>query len=490
VSAAFTDATAMRDAVRSRQTKAVDVVRWAIDRARAANAALNAFHEILEAEAMEQAEAVDRRIAAGQDPGPMAGVPVAVKDNIATRLGRTTCSSRMLEHYRSPFDATAVERLRTAGAVVMGKTNLDEFAMGSSSEQCAWGPVRNPWDTGRVPGGSSGGSASAAAAGLCGVALGSDTGGSIRQPASLCGCVGFKPTYGRISRHGLVAFGSSLDQIGPLANSVRDAALAYACMAGVDPRDSTSAPNAVEDPLEALDRPIDGLRVGVPSQYLSEANDVDVNACVQASLERLVKAGATLVPVELPLTDVGISTYYVIAPAEASANLARFDGIRYGHRAKARPGQSLDDLYAESRGEGFGPEVQRRIMLGTYVLSAGYYDAYYGRALKVRRLIKAEFDRAFENCHVIAGPASPTPAFRMGGLTDPLQMYLCDVYTVNTNIAGIPGISVPVGFVPRDGRPLPVGLHLQGPAMADATLLRAAAMVERLHPEAAQRPAL
>ena len=485
----LSDATEMRDAVRSRKAKATEVVASVLARAKAANASLNAFHEILEEDAMRQAAAVDATIAAGRDPGPMAGVPVAVKDNIATREGRTTCSSRMLEHYRSPFDATCVERLRGAGAIVMGKTNLDEFAMGSSSEHCAWGPVKNPWDHGRVPGGSSGGSAAAAAAGLCGVALGSDTGGSIRQPASLCGCVGFKPTYGRVSRYGLVAFGSSLDQIGPLAQSVRDAALTYAVMAGADARDSTSAQMAVEDPLAKLDTPIDGLRVGVPSQYLSDANDARVNALVQQSLDRLKAAGAKLVPVELPLTDVGISTYYVIAPAEASANLARFDGIRYGFRAAQRPGQSLDDLYAESRGQGFGPEVQRRIMLGTYVLSAGYYDAYYGRALKVRRLIKAEFDRAFAQCDVIAGPASATPAFRAGGLKDPLQMYLCDVYTVNTNIAGIPGISVPVGFVQRDGVRLPVGLHLQAPAMADASLLRAAAMVERLHPEARQRPA-
>jgi len=414
----------------------------------------------------------------------MAGVPVAVKDNIATLEGRTTCSSRMLENYRSPFEATCVQRLRAAGAVVMGKTNLDEFAMGSSSEHCAWGPVHNPWDATRVPGGSSGGSAAAAAASLCGFALGSDTGGSIRQPASLCGCVGFKPTYGRVSRYGLVAFGSSLDQVGPLTRSVRDAALAYAVMAGADPRDSTSAQTQVEDPLAELAKPIAGLRIGVPAQYMSAANDPRVNALVTAALDRLRGAGASIVPVELPLTDVGISTYYVIAPAEASANLARFDGIRYGHRAPARPGQSLDDLYAESRAQGFGPEVQRRIMLGTYVLSAGYYDAYYGRALKVRRLIKAEFDRAFEKCDVIAGPASPTPAFRPGELSDPLQMYLCDVYTVNTNIAGIPGISVPVGFAQEGAARLPVGLHLQAPAMADARLLRAASMVESLHADA------
>ena len=480
----FLDATDLRDAVRSRKVKATEAVAGVLARARAANAQLNAFHELLEEQAMRDATAIDAAIAAGRDPGPLAGVPIAVKDNIATREGCTTCSSRMLDGYRSPFDATCVQRLRAAGAVVMGKTNLDEFAMGSSSEHCAWGPVRNPWDPSRVPGGSSGGSAAATAAALCGVALGSDTGGSIRQPASLCGCVGFKPTYGRVSRYGLVAFGSSLDQIGPFARSVRDAALTYATMAGADGHDSTSAQIAVEDPLANLEKPIDGLRVGVPAQYLSDANDPRVNALVQASLDRLKAAGARLVPVELPLTDVGISTYYVIAPAEASANLARFDGIRYGHRAAQRPGQSLDDLYAASRGEGFGPEVQRRIMLGTYVLSAGYYDAYYGRALKVRRLIKAEFDRAFAQCDVIAGPTSPTPAFRAGGLTDPLQMYLCDVYTVNTNIAGLPGISVPIGFVNEDGRELPVGLHLQAPAMADAALLRAARMIERLHPEA------
>jgi aspartyl-tRNA(Asn)/glutamyl-tRNA(Gln) amidotransferase subunit A len=480
----FLDATEIRDAVRARKVKATEAVASVIARAKAANGRLNAFHEILEEDAMRQAAAVDARIEAGHDPGPMAGVPVAVKDNIATREGRTTCSSRMLENYRSPFEATCVERLRAAGAVVMGKTNLDEFAMGSSSEHCAWGPVHNPWDVSRVPGGSSGGSAAAAAAGICGVALGSDTGGSIRQPASLCGCVGFKPTYGRVSRYGLVAFGSSLDQIGPLSRSVRDAALSYAVMAGTDSRDSTSAQLAVEDPLAELERPIEGLRVGVPTQYMSGANDPRVNALVDQALARLRAAGAVTVPVELPLTDVGISTYYVIAPAEASANLARFDGIRYGHRAAARPGQGLDDLYAESRAQGFGPEVQRRILLGTYVLSAGYYDAYYGRALKVRRLIKAEFDRAFERCDVIAGPASPTPAFRAGGLSDPLQMYLCDVYTVNTNIAGIPGISVPIGFVEDGGARLPVGLHLQAPAMADARLLRAARMVESLHPNA------
>jgi aspartyl-tRNA(Asn)/glutamyl-tRNA(Gln) amidotransferase subunit A len=486
----FRDATELRNAVRSRQVKAVDALEAVLQRALAVNPALNAFHEILVDDALAQAQAIDRTITAGRDPGPMAGIPLAVKDNITTRIGQTTCSSRMLQGYRSPFDATCVERLQAAGAIVMGKTNLDEFAMGSSSERCAWGPVRNPWDPSRVPGGSSGGSAVAAAAALCGVALGSDTGGSIRQPASLCGCVGFKPTYGRVSRWGLVAFGSSLDQVGPLTASVRDAALTYAVMAGADPRDSTTAPTPIQDPLAELETPVQGLRVGVPRQYMSADNDPRVNAAVQASLDRLRGAGATLVEVDLPLTDAGISTYYVIAPAEASSNLARFDGIRYGFRAAARAGQSLDDLYAESRGQGFGPEVQRRIMLGTYVLSAGYYDAYYGRALRVRRRIKDEFDAAFRVCDVIAGPTSPTPAFAMGGLKDPLQMYLCDVYTVNTNIAGIPGISVPVGFALEGTRRLPIGLHLQAPAMEDARLLRVAAMVERLHPEANARPPL
>ncbi len=482
------DATAIRDAVRGRSVKAVEVVAMFVARAHQANAQLHAFHEILEEDAMAQAQAVDAAIAAGRDPGPLAGVPVAVKDNIATRVGHTTCSSKMLANYRSPFDATCIERLQRAGAIVMGKTNMDEFAMGSSTEHCAWGPVHNPWDVSRVPGGSSGGSAVAATASLCGVALGSDTGGSIRQPASLCGCVGFKPTYGRVSRYGLVAFGSSLDQIGPLTRSVRDAALTYAAMAGVDVRDSTSANTVVEDPLGELEHSMKGLRVGVPHQYASQANHEQVNTIVQRAFDRLKAAGATMVPVDLPLTDVGISTYYVIAPAEASANLARFDGVRYGHRSAPRAGDTLDALYARSRGEGFGPEVQRRIMLGTYVLSAGYYDAYYGRALKVRRLIKAEFDKAFTQCDVIAGAASPIPAFRAGGMTDPLQMYLCDVYTVNTNIAGIPGISVPLGCIGVEGTDLPVGLHLQAPAMADAKLLRIARMVEKLHPEAARPP--
>lgn len=472
------DATAIRDAVRSRSTSAETVVAAHLRRIETANAELNAFHEIFRDEALERARSIDERLERGGDPGPLAGVPIAIKDNIATRLGRTTCSSKMLADYRSPFDATVIERITAAGAVIVGKTNLDEFAMGSSTEHCAWGPVRNPWDHARVPGGSSGGSAAAVAANLAPLALGSDTGGSIRQPAALCGCVGLKPTYGRVSRYGLVAFGSSLDQIGPLTRSVRDAALMMNVLAGIDPRDSTSADRPAEDFVADLDEPLPTLRIGVPSAYMSDANDPDVNRLIEAAIDRAKSRGATIVPVDLPLTDLGISTYYVIAPAEACSNLARFDGIRYGHRAAARPGDQLFDLYARSRAEGFGAEVQRRIMLGTYVLSSGYYDAYYDRALRVRRLIKQEFDAAFSKCDAILGPTSPTPAFRFGENTDPLAMYLCDVYTVNTNIAGICGISLPAGFVERDGRQLPVGVQLQAPAFEEARLLRIARLLE------------
>jgi aspartyl-tRNA(Asn)/glutamyl-tRNA(Gln) amidotransferase subunit A len=390
----------------------------------------------------------------------------------------------MLREYRSPFDATAIERLMGAGASIVGKTNLDEFAMGSSGENCAWGTVCNPWDTGRVPGGSSAGSAAAVAAGMCAAALGSDTGGSIRQPAAFCGIVGFKPTYGRISRYGLVAFGSSLDQIGPLTRSVRDAALLFQVMAGADERDSTTALEPVPDVLGVLETPVEGLRVGIPSQYLSDANDAEVNLAVRTAAETYERMGATIVPVELPLTDVGISTYYVIAPAEASSNLARYDGIRYGHRAELKAGDDLQSLYSRSRAEGFGPEVQRRIMLGTYVLSSGYYDAYYKRALQVRRRIKQEFDAAFATCDVLLGPTTPTPAFEFGANSDPLAMYMCDVYTVNTNIAGICGVSLPAGYAERNGKHLPVGVQLQANAFQEGRLLRAARMLERALPAA------
>jgi aspartyl-tRNA(Asn)/glutamyl-tRNA(Gln) amidotransferase subunit A len=459
------------------RASAKENVRATLARIRERNAGLNAYRETFDELAEARADAMDR--AAGGSKGKLlAGLTVAVKDNIATIEGKTTCSSKILANYRSPFDATVIRRLREAGAIVIGKTNLDEFAMGSSTENCAFGVVRNPHDPRRVPGGSSGGSAAATAAELCDVALGSDTGGSIRQPAALCGIVGLKPTYGRVSRYGLVAFGSSLDQIGPLTRTVRDAAAVLQVIAGADPRDSTSADTPVDDYLAQLDQPIKGLRVGVPKQYVSQANDPAVNAAVERAIATYRGLGATIESVELPLTDLGISTYYVIAPAEASSNLARFDGIRYGHRATLERGEDLFDLYAKSRAEGFGAEVKRRIMIGTYVLSSGYYDAYYKRALQVRRLIKQEFDSAFERCDVLLGPTSPTPAFEIGKKSDPLSMYLCDVYTVNTNIAGICGISIPGGSVAVDGVRLPIGLQLQAPAFAEAKLLRVARMLE------------
>jgi aspartyl-tRNA(Asn)/glutamyl-tRNA(Gln) amidotransferase subunit A len=473
------DLTALRDAIASGAASAEEACAATFAGIKAYGAALNAYHETFEEDALAQARKVDADRAAGRPLPPLAGVTLAVKDNVCTVRGRTTCSSRMLGNYRSPFDATAVERLERAGAVVVGKTNLDEFAMGSSGEHCRWGRVANPWDTGRVPGGSSAGSAAAVAAGLCAGAIGSDTGGSIRQPAAFCGIVGLKPTYGRVSRWGLVAFGSSLDQIGPMTRSVRDAALLLDCMSGTDDRDSTVADRPPTALAAAVERPLERLRVGMPRQYVSDANDAEVNEAVAACADAYRAMGATIVDVDLPLTDVGISTYYVIAPAEASSNLARYDGIRYGHRAAMRPGDDLAALYARSRAEGFGPEVQRRIMLGTYMLSSGYYDAFYTRALRARRRIKEEFDRAFAACDVLLGPTAPTPAFAFGANDDPLAMYMCDVYTVNTNIAGICGLSLPAGFAMRGGKALPVGVQLQANAFEEERLLRAARMLER-----------
>ncbi len=481
------DLFALRDSIAQRTTTARRTVDGYLAGIAAANPTLNAFHEVFVDEARAAADAIDSKISAGMPVGPLAGVPIAIKDNIATKLGRTTCSSKILENYHSPFNATAIERLSAAGAIIIGKTNMDEFAMGSSCEHCAWGSVRNPWDTTRVPGGSSGGSAAAVAGNLCAAALGSDTGGSIRQPASLCGIVGFKPTYGRISRYGLVAFGSSLDQIGPLTHSVRDAALLYECMAGDDPRDSTCAPREVEPVVETIDQTPRAFRIGVPAQY-RKGNVPAVDAAVARAIDLFKQSGATIVDVDLPMTDVGISTYYVIAPAEASSNLARFDGIRYGHRSTKAGSKDLFDLYANSRAEGFGSEVQRRIMLGTYVLSAGYYDAYYRRALQIRRVIKQEFDAAFAKCDAILGPTSPTPAFPIGGVTDPLSMYMCDVYTVNTNIAGICGISLPAGLDESSGTPLPVGIQLQAQAFNEPTLFKIARAFERASGPFAARP--
>lgn len=472
-------ATELARAISQREIKAVDALQACLQRLDERDEELNCFREVNREEAMQAAEAIDRTIARGEPVGPLAGVPIAVKDNMATSFGTTACGSRMLEHYRSPFTATAVQRLINAGAVVVGKTNCDEFAMGSSTEHCAFGAVKNPWDPSRVPGGSSGGSAAAVAARLCPAALGSDTGGSIRQPASFCGVVGFKPSYGRVSRYGLVAYGSSLDQIGPFTADVRDAALLLQVMAGVDPHDSTSSAAPVPDYLSTIDDVINGLKIGVPRQYLSNDNDPAVNATIRNAIDVYKSLGATIVDIDLPMTDYGIATYYVIATAEASSNLARFDGIRYGRRAEIEPGEDLFDLYARSRAEGLGPEVQRRIMLGTYVLSAGYYDAYYKRALQVRRLIKQDFDRAFSQCHALIGPAAPTPAYPLGSKADPISMYLGDVYTVPANIAGICGICVPAGHASVNGAQLPIGLQILGQAFHEDTLFRAARMFER-----------
>ncbi len=423
----------------------------------------NAFHEVWETQEAST--------------GSLQDMTIAVKDNIVTKIGTTTCGSKMLEGYKSPFNATVIDRLEEAGAQLVGKTNCDEFAMGSSTEHCAWGSVQNPWDSDRVPGGSSGGSAVAVAARMCDAALGSDTGGSIRQPAALCGIVGFKPTYGSVSRYGLVAFASSLDQIGTFSQTVEDSARIMNVIAGPDELDSTSNPEPPPDFLVDLHTRVENLRIGVPSQYKGEQNDTAINDAISNAIETFKELGATIVEVDLPLTDVGVSTYYVLAPAEASSNLARYDGIRYGHRTN-EPCKDLFDLYSKSRAEGFGPEVKRRIMLGTYVLSSGYYDAYYNNALKIRRLICIEYKEAFAKCDVILGPTTPTVAFKLGEKTDPISMYLNDVYTANTNIAGICGISVPCGFSTEHGKPLPIGLHLQAAWHNDKTLLQIAQMFE------------
>ena len=462
------------DLVRSRKVSAADVARVHLDRIRTLDPKVRAFLSV-------RPDAPD-----GTPDGPLAGVPIALKDNLCTLDAPTTCASKILEKYRAPYEATVVTRLRAAGATIIGKTNLDEFAMGSSTENSAWGPSRNPWNLECVPGGSSGGSAAAVAAGFAAAGLGSDTGGSIRQPAALSGVVGFKPTYGRVSRHGLVAFASSLDQVGPLTRDVRDAALLMSVMGGHDPLDSTSLPGAPPDYLGSLERDPQGMRIGLPKEYFAEGLHPEVRSRAMEALRLLEKRGAKLVEVALPMTRFGISTYYIVAPAEASSNLARYDGVHYGHRTPAPV--DLMDLVSRSRAEGFGPEVRRRIILGTFVLSSDRIDAYYHRAQKVRRLIARDFEQAFQQCDVIAGPTSPTAAFRVGEkASDPLSMYLCDVYTVGANLAGLPGASVPCGFTSGG---LPVGLQVLGPPLDDLAVLQTARAVERELGPSARRPAL
>lgn len=435
---------------------------------------IHAFLSVDRDGAMKRADELDRARARGETTGPLHGVPIALKANMCLEGLETNCASKVLAGYRAPYTATFVERLLDAGANPIGATNMDEFAMGSSSENSAFGPTRNPWDLARTPGGSSSGSAAAVAAGVVPIALGSDTGGSVRQPAALCGISGFKPTYGRITRYGLIAFGSSLDQVSPFARSVRDLELVTHLMSGSDPRDSTCLDEAR---LEAEDGDVDGLRVGIPKEHFGAGLPPEIRAACEAALETLERLGAKLVPVSLPHTELAIPTYYVVATAEASSNLARFDGVRYGKRVEGSG--SLQSMYAATREHGFGAEVKRRILLGTYVLSAGYYDAWYGRALKVRALLCRDFDAAFEDVDVLVGPTSPEVAFRLGAKSnDPVAMYLSDVLTVPVNLAGLPAASVPCGFVEENGTRLPVGLQITGPRRADARVLRVARAFE------------
>lgn len=437
----------------------------------------NAFLSVFAEKALARAREIDRRLESGT-AGPLAGMVVAVKDVISMKGERVTCGSKILEHFVAPYDATVIERLTAADAVIIGKTNMDEFAMGSSTENSAFGRTKLPQDEERVPGGSSGGSAVAVKAGMCTTALGTDTGGSIRQPASFTGVVGLKPTYGRVSRYGLVAFASSFDQIGPFALSARDAAMVLHVIAGPDERDATSADVPVPDYEKALTGDVRGLTIGIPREYFDEALDPGIRAAVEKGIEALKDGGATVREVSLPHTGYTIATYYILATAEASSNLARYDGARYGYRAKEA--KDLMEMYTRSRSEGFGPEVKRRIMLGTYVLSAGYYDAYYRKGQKVRRLIQNDFLEAFKTVDCLVTPTSPSTAFRAGEkVDDPLQMYLSDIYTTSANLAGIPGISIPCG---TDKQGLPMGLQILGKHFDEATILRVADFLERQHP--------
>jgi aspartyl-tRNA(Asn)/glutamyl-tRNA(Gln) amidotransferase subunit A len=467
-----------REGLRAGRFSSVELTRACLDGIHALNPRLNAFLTVNDDEALRQSQAADERIARGEDT-PLLGVPIGVKDVLSTRGLRTTAGSRVLENYVPTWDATCVAKLRAAGAVFLGKTNTDEFAMGSSTENSGFGVTHNPWDETRVPGGSSGGSAAAVAAGLCCAALGTDTGGSVRQPASLCGVTGLKTSYGRVSRYGLIAYGSSLDTVGVLSRDARDAGLVLGVIAGKDPCDSTSVDAPVDVPVldetRVLSDDVRGLRVGVPREYFIEGMQPEVASAVRAAIDQLGQMGATVREISLPTTNNALPVYYLIAPAEASANLARFDGVRYGLRV---PGADLIDTYRQTRGAGFGEEVKRRIMLGTYALSAGYYDAYYIRAQKVRTIIKQEFERAFQDVDVIATPTSPTTAFKIGEKADdPIQMYLADIFTLTCNLAGICGISVPCGF---DTAGLPIGLQLLGRAFDETTILRTADAYQRV----------
>jgi aspartyl-tRNA(Asn)/glutamyl-tRNA(Gln) amidotransferase subunit A len=464
-----------RTAIQERQITATALAEAFLKKIDDDDPKIGAYLSTCRERALAKAAAIDALAGRGDPLPPMAGVPVGIKDVLLTKGLRTTAGSKILENFIAPYDCTAVARLEQAGAVVVGKMNCDEFAMGSSNENSAYKQVHNPRDLTRVPGGSSGGSAAAVAAGTAVATLGSDTGGSIRQPASFCGVVGLKPTYGRVSRYGLIAYASSLDNIGPLTKSVKDAAIVLRQIAGRDPMDSTSAEAPVPDYVQELDKPVSGLRVGIPKEYFGEGLDAEVRAAIEAAIQKLAALGCEVVPVSLPHTSYAVPCYYIIATAEASSNLARFDGVRYGHRAQDV--RTLSEMYRRSRNEGFGAEVKRRIMLGTYALSAGYYDAYYLKAQKVRTLLAGDFDEAFTKVDAIVTPAAPTAAFRLGEkVDDPVSMYLADIYTVTANLVGIPGISVPCG---NTSSGLPVGLQIQGRHFDESTILRLAHAYEQ-----------
>ncbi len=470
--------------LRARAISAEELAHACFDRIAAVEPRLHAFITVTEKEAIEQARAADARLKSGDAPA-LCGIPLAIKDIYCTRGVRTTCASRILGDFVPPFDATAIAKLRAEGAVFVGKTNLDEFAMGSSTENSAFGPTMNPHDLTRVAGGSSGGSAAAVAADECLAALGTDTGGSIREPASFCGVVGIKPTYSRVSRYGVIAYASSLDQVGPFAKTVRDAAIMLRALAGADPRDSTCSARPVPDYERALTGEVKGMRIGVPREYFVEGMDASVEGAVRAALKQYEVMGARTVDISLPHTGYAIAAYYLVATAEASANLARYDGIRYGLRANA---EDTIALYEMTRAQGFGAEVKRRIMLGTFALSAGYYDAYYLKAMKVRTLIRQDFERAFQQCDVIVTPVAPTTAFRLGEkMADPLTMYLSDIFTISVNLAGLPGLALPCGY---DERGLPIGMQIIGPPFSEESLFRAGDAYERSGAIESRRPQL
>ncbi len=453
--------------IKKKDLSASEVAKSFLQKTKSTNPKLNAYLCVREEIVLRSAKELDDRIAKGESAGDLAGVPIAIKDNICVQKTKTTCSSKILENFVAPYDATVIRKLKQAGALLIGKTNLDEFAMGSSTENSAFGVTKNPWDTSRVPGGSSGGSASAVAARLAPLALGSDTGGSIRQPASFCGIVGLKPTYGRVSRFGLVAFASSLDQIGPFSINAEDSALLLKVISGKDPLDSTSSDRPVPDYPVELKKPLSGLKIGLPKEYFVKELDETINDKIRDAVRIYEKLGAQVKDISLPHTAYAVAVYYILAPSEASANLARYDGVRYGHRS--REAANLIEMYEKSRDEGFGPEVKRRIMLGTYSLSSGYYDAYYSKAQKVRTIIREEFNQAFKEVDAILTPTVPTPAFKIGEKSsDPLQMYLSDIFTISCNLAGIPGISVPCGFTKES---LPVGFQILGKPFDESTLL-------------------